>query len=1268
MNILANMTVKSRLIMAACLLISFFIAFGIVSVWQMNALGELTVRLYKHPLAVSNAALTAKAGVISIHCNLKDIYNAESTPAIALSIQKIQTEERNVYQALDLISLRILGDEGKQLVAEAIEMFSNWKPIRVEVEEMVIRQGAPSTDMITREKAAAYSDRLERKMTDLAQYARNKADGFMIDAKNVKGQIVNSLIIFTVSMAIISLLIGFLISTNIMSSLGILKETMARITKTGELARVSLPGKNEITEIAEHFNRVVDRLHSLFWVGDGENLLNRELYQDLSDDDVMAVGLTQTARYVEACAGALYQYDAEERMLELSASYALVERAHLANRFTLGEGIVGQVAKEKKAILLNHIRREEMVGESGTLSEPPAVIFAVPLLFEHDILYGVLEIASFKQFNEHEKAFIESAADIIVTLMHTSGQSRKIKMLLKEAEESNTVLQDQAKELTSMNEESRLQSLELQEQNRELETQRLEIEEANRLKSEFLSNMSHELRTPLNSVNALSRVLIQQAADRMSQEELNFLRIIERNGKHLLSLINNILDLSKIESGQVELSITRFSLPSLIDTILEDVSPLAEEKGLILDSDLGPGLPEMESDEPRVFQILQNIIANAVKFTEKGSVHVRAKFETGMFSVRVTDTGIGISEENLGSIFNEFRQADGASTRRYEGTGLGLSIAYKAATLLGGTIKVQSTKGEGSKFVVSLPQKLHGHSAASPVSLAPSIPRSQSKPAQNKPPSPRKTILIVDDDPKILAFMARVFRDEGYGTLVTTSGQEALDLAAAYQPFAITLDVIMPEMDGWEILSRLKNNPVTAHIPVIVVSVSQDKETGFALGAIGYISKPVKPELLLNEMRRVLGQLPLSVMVVDDSKMDRENTTKILEKEGMEVITAENGEACLSLLSRQEPDLLILDLVMPGMDGFEVLEQLRSKSKYEEIPVIVVTAKDLTGREKARLEQQASSVLLKRPLTADQLVEKIKAILQEIQEERGPAGPVGDRDRLLLVEDNDATVVQVQKALEPLAYAVDLARDGREALAYMEHHRPIGIILDLMMPHVDGFEVLETLKNSPETREIPVLILSAKELTVAERDRLNANHIHQFIQKGDVDRAQLVHCVQEMLGLDSKAPPADPKSGPEPDPEPVSVPVHLNRSILVVEDNPDNMVTIKAVLGREYEIEEAVDGETGLKKAGELMPSLILLDMSLPGMDGMSVLSRLKSNPDTRDIPVIALTAQAMKGDRERMLEAGCHDYISKPIDPDRARKTIAKWYPGRSDEPHTGH
>lgn len=1278
MRILENMTVRSRLMLSGVVIVIFFIIFGGVSIGQMQRLGELTAILYNHPLKVSNAALDARAGVINIHCDMKDIYDAKTTPAIALAIQKIQSEERRVYEALELINRRILGNEGKELVAETIDMFSNWKPIRVEVEEMVINKGMASADMVIREKAATYADRLEHKMSQLADYARNKADGFMADAEQVKARIVNNVIFFVIGLIAIFLLTGFMVSSNIMSSLEVLKQTLAGITQTGELAKVSLSGKNEITEIAEHFNRVVDRMQNVFWVADGENMLNRELFQGLSTEAIMETGLTKTARYVDACAGAIYQYRQDEKKLELCASYALMERSHLGNSFSLGQGIVGQVAREKKAILLSHIKREEAQAQSGTFSEPPLVIFAVPLMFEQDLFYGVMEIASFKKLGEPEQDFIESSADIVATLMHTSQQNQRIKGLLEEAEKSNKVLLEQADELTAMNKEARQQAGELHEQNLALEIQRREIEEANRLKSEFLSNMSHELRTPLNSVNALSRVLIQQAQDRITHEEMNYLTIIERNGKHLLSLINNILDLSKIESGQVELDITRFSLAQLINNLVENLIPLSDEKGLSLTFETEQGLPEMSSDKSRVFQILQNIVANAIKFTEKGSVRIQAEEERQMFVIRVTDTGVGIPAKDIETIFNEFRQADGASTRKFEGTGLGLSIAYKAAKILGGDIQVDSTEGQGSEFTVFLPKECPGDVQAAASRSKRTLSRKPEpsakpaeKPSTERKPANQKTILIVDDDPKILAFMASTFQAEGYGTLVTTSGQEALELAAKYQPFAITLDVIMPGMDGWEVLTRLKKETITAHIPVIIVSVSQDRETGIALGAVGYISKPVDSGLLMTEMRRVLGELPFSVMVVDDNALDRDNVVRILGKEGIKATTAEDGEACLSRLKTTRPDLLVLDLVMPEMDGFKLLEKIRSTPEYETLPVIVVTAKDLTREEKKQLEKQASSVLLKSPLTPDQLMEKIKKIFEELPEplpddvSGPPADESGQRtDPILLVEDNDATIIQIQKILEELDITVSLAKDGKEALAYLEKHRPQGIILDLMMPHVDGFQVLEALKQNPEIRHIPVLVLSAKELTAEEHNRLQSNNIHQFIQKGDVDKSELMGMVQQMLGIYQPVPVSQPSAVPpktesqkKEAPQKTPASRDMNPCLLVVEDNPDNLITVKAVLGKDYEIQSAADGETGLKKARQMIPTLILLDMSLPKMDGMEVLEALKADPATEQIPVIALTAQAMKGDRQRMIEAGCSDYISKPIEPDLVKKTIAKWF-----------
>ena len=1016
MNILNKITIKSRMVLAFALTLLIFVIFGLFSIIEMNQLGELISTMHEHPFKVLNASLKAKAGVIRMHRSMKDVSMSTTEMELHLAIQAIQSEEKAVYQYLDIVQKQIQGKEGKELVQKTIEMFTGWKPIRLEVQQLVLKGDRKAVARITRDKGADYVSRLERKGVELASYAANRADIFMESARDMQHRSLRSTIIFIGIVALLSFIIAWFMITSIISSVSPLKNTMSEITKTGTLTKAELSGNNEITEMTRHFNGVIDRLQDEFWLKDGQTKLAKELPGNLSFDDLVIRSINFISRYVNACTGALYVYNEKHSLCQLKASFAFTERKFLSSEFKLGKGIVGQVAVEKKPILLKGITREEAIGNTGTLSEPPKSIYAIPLLYEEK-LYGVLEVASFEEIDSLKVDFMDTTARIISISLYTVLQRMQIEELLQRTQESKKQLKAQTEELHAQTEELQTQaeelqqtSEELQEQNVELEVQSRQVEEANRLKSEFLSNMSHELRTPLNSVMALSKVLMIQAKDKLSKEEINYLEIIERNGKQLLSLINDILDLSRIEAGRMDIKPKLFSIRSTIETIMERLEPVGEEKGIDLNQEIQDNLPQIESDEQKVHKILQNVLGNAVKFTEKGHVTVSARSDADKFYIEVADTGIGMSNEDLSYIFEEFRQIDGTSARPYEGTGLGLAIAHKTAKILGGDLSVKSAPGKGSIFILTLPLKWPG----------PAEPLSLTTPAEITPT--QKTILTANDEPEI-----------------------------------------------------------------------------------------------------------------------------------------------------------------------------ENQHKYQEI---------------------------KKP----------------------EAGT-----KILLVEDNEAAVIQVRKVLESEGYKVDVVRGGQEALEYVKQTIPEGIILDLMMPEIDGFEVLEKIRGTRITAQIPVLVLTAKDLTREDFKKLGDNNIQQLIQKGDVDRQNLLFKTRLML---------DSKPGVKPVPRnPQPVPRNPQpATILVIEDNPDNMITIKAVLQNKYSILEATDGEQGLKKTLAESPDLVLLDISLPEMDGFTVVRKIKENKETRHIPVIALTARVMKGDREKTIEAGCDDYIAKPIDPEEVLKKIEKW------------
>lgn len=466
----------------------------------------------------------------------------------------------------------------------------------------------------------------------------------------------------------------------------------------------------------------------------------------------------------------------------------------------------------------------------------------------------------------------------------------------------------------------------------------------------------------------------------------------------------------------------------------------------------------------------------------------------------------------------------------------------------------------------------------------------------------------------------------------------------------------MPEMDGWEVLQELKNNMFTKDIPVIIVSISDDKDTGFALGAVGYINKPVEKELLVSEIYK-LNALPDTVMIVDDNEFEREHMSKIIEAENINTILAKGGTECIELLKNKIPDILVLDLMMPDMNGFKVLEKIRKNTETKDLPVIVVTAKDLTKKDKENLSGKISSIITKSDATQQDLFKEIKRILAELEKSRNMNIPKrdGSKNNILIVEDNPDAIIQIKAVLENENYKVDIAGGGQEALDYLQHSIPDGIILDLMMPDIDGFDVLNKIRSTRETKNIPVLILTAKDLTKEDLSKLSSNNIQQLIHKGDVDIKGLLLKVSLMIGIEPRSSKFKVSDINEKEEIFKSQTSNLNPTVLIIEDNPDNMTTIKAILKNKYAIVEAVDGEEGLKMVISLLPDLILLDMSLPRMDGVEVARLLKENNETKNIPIIAVTAQAMKGDNEKFLKAGCNGYIPKPIDPVELLTEISK-------------
>jgi PAS domain S-box-containing protein len=503
-------------------------------------------------------------------------------------------------------------------------------------------------------------------------------------------------------------------------------------------------------------------------------------------------------------------------------------------------------------------------------------------------------------------------------------------------------------------------------------------EEANRTKSAFLANMSHELRTPMNAIIGYTEMMIEEAEDAGQTGFIPDLQKVRAAGKHLLALINDILDLSKIEAGKMTLFLETFAVGDMINDVVATTVPLVEKNSNRLLLEIAPDTGKVRADLTKVRQLLFNLLSNACKFTENGTITLtvnrfrRADREWIRYQVR--DSGIGMSSAQMGKLFQAFSQADASTSRKYGGTGLGLALSRKFCQMMGGDVQVASEPGEGSTFTVELPRDVEAAQPERPAEAAPLAPALISSPATAVDNG--KTVLVIDDDPSVHDMMIRHLAKEGYRIVIATNGKEGLEQARATRPDAITLDVMMPGTDGWAVLTAIKSDPQLAHIPVIMLTVVEGKDLGFALGAVDYFIKPIEWDRLLNVLQRYCATGDKGkILLVDDDPQNLEMMRRTLEKQGYHSANAENGKVALELLAREKPALILLDLMMPVMDGFEFMDVLRQKPEYANIPVVVITAKDLTKEDRARLQGCVANIVEKGSMDRHQLLENISRLV-----------------------------------------------------------------------------------------------------------------------------------------------------------------------------------------------------------------------------------------------------------------------------------------------------
>ena len=816
-------------------------------------------------------------------------------------------------------------------------------------------------------------------------FARNKGDQLYLTATQQRDALNRQLFIIVTGILLLSLLISWLLLKGVKDPLQQLTAAAEAFRQGNRDVRSHYTSANEFGVLAAAFNAQADMVATELRLKEQAAQLAGVMLRETEARSFCRELLKGLVEHTGSRIGAVYLLNPQQTEFEHFESIGLESGGRTAFSAIAPEGEFAALLGQERLQRITDIPADTPFTFATVAGNfKPREIITIPLFADNQVV-AVLSLASLRNYDTNAVRLLEGVLDIIAARLNSVLAYRQIQELAARLDQQNRELEEQKRELAAQTDELTLQ-------NAELEQQKRQLDEANRLKSAFLSNMSHELRTPLNSVIALAGVLGRRLNGMIPEEPYGYLEVIERNGRHLLALINDILDLSRIEAGREEICCAQFSMRTLAGEVLAMLEPQAREKEIALRNHVRADLPAVISDPDMCLHILQNLVANAVKFTESGSVEISARRVGDQMHVTVQDTGIGIAADQLSHIFDEFRQADDSSARKYGGTGLGLAIARKYATLLQGDITVESLPGHGSTFTLRL--------------------------------------------------------------------------------------------------------PLTLALP--------DTYTHATLAAGETSGRPVA------------GQSPA-----------------------------------------------------PG---------------------------------------------------------------------RGQC--------LLLVEDSEPAVIQLTDILSEQGYEIRVARNGKEALENIEKSPPDAVILDLMMPEMDGFEVLRQIRGGENSPLLPVLILTAKHVTREELSFLKGNHIYQLIQKGDIGRSELLAAVAKMV--------APPGETPTPSARPKTSKPRLGQDvILVVEDNPDNLRTMRALLQDNYTLLEAMDGRAGLELARQHLPDLILSDLAMPVMDGFALLAAIRADAALRAIPVLAVTASAMKGNREEILARGFDGYLSKPVDEELLRKTV---------------
>jgi HAMP domain-containing protein/signal transduction histidine kinase/DNA-binding response OmpR family regulator len=983
------------------------------------------------------------------------------------------------------------------------------------------------------------------------------------------------------------------LAANLTTQVRAIAEVATAVTK-GDLTRsIAVAAQGEVAALKDNINEMIRNLKDTTLKNAEQDWLKTNLAKFSrmlqGQKELLTVGrliLSELAPVVSAQQGVFYIMDSnksDDAHLRLLASYAYKERKNIDNRFKLGEGLVGQCALEKEKILLTEVPADYIKITSGLGEAKPLNIIVLPIVFEGQVK-AVMELASFDRFSPTHETFLDQLTESIGIVLNTIEANMRTEDLLKQSQSLARELQSQQEELQQTNAELEDKAKLLADQNVEVERKNTEVEQArqaleekakqlaltSKYKSEFLANMSHELRTPLNSLLILSDQLSKNVDGNLTSRQIEFTRTIHSSGNDLLTLINDILDLSKIESGTVIVDIGEVGFRDLQDYVDRTFRHVAENRKLDFAVNIAPDVPRsLHTDAKRLQQILKNLLSNAFKFTERGRVTMDVAAVTSgwnpeketlnrarsVVAISVSDTGIGISAEKQQIIFEAFQQADGSTSRKYGGTGLGLAISREIAGLLGGEIRLTSVPGQGSTFTLFLPQVYVAKTArrpgapvppaettpvlavapqpASPVTVLPMAELPAAAPLSSGAPdddsaliSPDdRVLLIVENDANFSRYLLEMAHENDFKAVIAARGAAALSMARDLKPHAITLDINLPDIDGWRVLDRLKDDVATRHIPVQVITTEEERERGLRMGAMGALIKPLKTRETLEEtFKRIKGQIEprtRQVLHVQPDAEQRQIAVDLISGEDVQIVAAESAAEAVKLAAEMAFDLVVVSCDIPDKRGFDLIDELRELPNFADTPILVYTSRELTKKEEIHLKRLSQTMVLKDVRSPQRLLDDVALFLhrpisampsnkRQMIEQLHQAGTILAAKKALIVDDDIRNIFAMTSLLEPHKMTIYSAETGRAAIEILQNQPDIDVVLmDIMMPDMDGYDTMRAIRRLAKFRSLPIIALTAKAMK-GDREKCIEAGASDYISK-PVDTEQLLGLLRVWL-------------------------------------------------------------------------------------------------------------------------------------------------------------